>query len=54
MITDVGSMLAAAMRVFQTPLTIYGFTFSFWEVFCFSIVASIVIWLIVEVILGDR
>jgi len=47
-------MFAAVMKVFQTPLTIYGFTFSFWEVFCFTIVASIVIWIIMEVIFGDR
>ncbi len=47
------SALGAVVRVFQRPLTLYGFTFSWWEVFLFTIVASIVA-IIIGGIFGGR
>lgn len=34
---------AGILQLFKTPLTIYGFTFSFWDVFLFTAAASIVL-----------
>lgn len=53
MISDVGALLSAVLELFKTEFSIYGFTFSFWQIFCFTVVASIVCWLIGEVLLGD-
>lgn len=49
MIGDVGLLFAAVMRLFKLEFTLYGYTFSWWEVFVFSIVAGIVGWLLWEV-----
>lgn len=53
MITDIGAMFTAFLRVMQIPLTIYGFTFSMWEVFLFTAIASCLLWVLMEVIWGD-
>lgn len=35
-----GSLFMATLNVFKIPLTIFGFTFSFFEVFAFTIVGG--------------
>lgn len=37
-----GAVINAVVGLFQMPLTLYGFTFSFWEVFLFTIVVGII------------
>lgn len=49
----IGAMFSAVMRLFQLEFTLYGFTFSFWQVFVFAVVASLVCWLLREVFLGE-
>lgn len=44
MLSDFGAVISATVQLFSVEFTIYGFTFSFWEVFLFSIAASIVAW----------
>lgn len=51
--TYIGAMFSAVVRLFQVELTIYGFTFSFWEVFVFAFVVGFLCWLIREVFLGE-
>lgn len=34
---------SAVLGVFQVPMTIFGFTFSLWDVFIWSLVAGIVL-----------
>lgn len=34
------------MELFDTPMTIYGFTFSFWDIFKFCIFASLFAYLV--------
>ena len=34
---------AGILSLFKMPLTIYGFTFSFWDIFLFTCAASIVL-----------
>lgn len=34
---------SAVLGVFQVPFTLYGFTFSLWDVFLWSLVAGLVI-----------
>lgn len=41
---DFGAMLTATLEIFQIDFTLYGFTFSFWDVFKWSIVAGLLIW----------
>ncbi len=53
MISDFGAMLNAAMTIMKTELTLWGYTFSMWQVFLFGMVASIIIWILWEVFAGD-
>lgn len=53
MISDLGSVLSAVLGLFQLEFTLYGFTFSFWQVFAFTVIASLIAWILVEVFLGD-
>ena len=53
MISDFGSMIAAVWRLFCLEFTLYGFTFSWWQVCAFTIAAGILIWILKEVFLGD-
>ncbi len=43
MIEDFGAMISAVVRIFKIEFTLYGVTFSFWEVFLFTIVAGIIL-----------
>ena len=49
MISDFGLIIEKVVEAFSIPFTIYGFTFSLWQVFLFDIAATIVIWVLVEV-----
>jgi len=53
MISDLQNLLAITMDFFSFEFTIYGFTFSFWQVFVFSAVAAIVGRILWEVFFGD-
>jgi hypothetical protein len=35
-----------AKKLMDTPLTLWGFTFSFWQIFLWVMVASLVLWFI--------
>ena len=48
-----GQAVQSALDIFKIEFTLWGFTFSFWEVFAFTIVAGIVCWVISEIFLGD-
>ena len=47
---DIGSLMSAVMGIFRLPVTIYGFTFTFFEVFAFSIVVGIVGWILYQIL----
>lgn len=49
MLSDVGLVFEKLVELFSIEFTIYGFTFSMWQVFLFDFAAAIVIWIIVEV-----
>lgn len=49
MISDFGMLIEKVVELFSIKFTIYGFTFSLWNVFLFDIAAGIVIWVLVEV-----
>lgn len=51
MLSDFGSFISATVQLFSMEFTIYGFTFSFWEVFLFSIAAGIVAWILFKLFL---
>lgn len=53
MISDFGALISSTMRVFTMEFTIYGFTFSFWQVFLFSAVSAILGRILWEVFFGD-
>ncbi len=42
MIEDFGAMISAVVTLMKTELTLYGVTFSFWQVFLFVVVVAIV------------
>ena len=46
-------LMEKTMDVFKTELTLWGFTFSYWQVFAFAVVAGIVAWVLGEIFLGD-
>ena len=39
-------LFSFTLEIFKTPFTLYGFTFSFWQIFVWSIVAGIALYLI--------
>ena len=41
-----GAILAAIVNLFKTPITIYGFTFSFWNIFFWTWIGSLILWAI--------
>lgn len=41
--SDFGSILSAAYALMDMDFSIYGFTFSFWDVFLWSAIAGIII-----------
>lgn len=43
---SVGELLKACMKGMQNEFTIYGHTFSWWQIFVFVIVASILTYII--------
>ena len=49
MISDFGLLIEKTVELFSIEFTIYGFTFSMWQVFLFDIAAGIVAWVLVEV-----
>lgn len=53
MISDLSTLFAWVVEVFSIEFTIYGFTFSLWQVFLFDIAAGILVWVLREVFLGD-
>lgn len=46
MISDMQAVFSAVLSVFKLEITLYGFTFSFWNVFLFSIVAGLLLWFV--------
>jgi len=53
MISDFGAMISAAVQVMKTELTLWGHTFSMWNVFLFGMFVSIVIWVVWMVFIHD-
>ncbi len=47
------ALLSWTLKFFQLPFTLYGFTFSLWQVFVFSAVACIIGRILAEVFFGD-
>ena len=50
---NIGLLFSSVIRLFQIEFSIYGYAFSLWQVFVFSIVASLICRLLWEVFLGD-
>lgn len=46
-------LFSSVVGLFKVDFTLLGVTFSFWEVFLFSIAASITIWILRELFLND-
>ncbi len=51
MLSDIPLIFEKVVELFSIEFTIYGFTFSMWQVFLFDMVAGIIAWIIVEVFL---
>lgn len=45
-------VVQAVFDLFRIEFDLLGFTLSFWQVFAFTVVASLVLWIIREVLLG--
>jgi hypothetical protein len=45
-ITDFARVIEATYRIFNIRFTLYGFEMSYWQVFIFTIVASLLVWAI--------
>ena len=50
---DLAALISSTLRIFSLEFTLYGFTFSLWEVFLFSATASIVGRILYEIFFGD-
>lgn len=51
--SDIGALFSAVAELFKIDFTLYGFTFSLWQVFLFDIAAGIVAWSIGKLLLDD-
>lgn len=49
--SDLARVFELVVELFSIEFTLYGFTFSMWQVFLFDMVAGIIVWIIVEVFL---
>ncbi len=47
------ALMEWTLKFFDYPITLYGFTFSLWQVFLFSAVICIIGRFLAEVFLGD-
>lgn len=45
-------MISTWVDIMKIEFTLYGFTFSFWQVLLFNLVAGIIVWLIWEAFFG--
>lgn len=45
---ELGAVPSAVLELLQMSFTLYGFTFTFWQIFLFLIVAGAVIYLVVK------
>ena len=50
---DIASLLQYTLRAVSVEFTLYGFTFSLWQVLAFATVASIIGKILGEVFFGD-
>ena len=50
---DLAALFAKTVELFSLEFTLYGFTFSLWEVFLFSAVAGITARILGEIFFGD-
>lgn len=50
---DLAALISNTLRVFSLEFTLYGFTFSLWEVFLFSAVVGIIARILGEIFFGD-
>lgn len=41
-----GDALTAVMRLMQTEFTLFDLTFSFWQIFLWTLIVGVVAWLI--------
>ena len=53
MISDLAWLYSSILRLFQMEFTLYGFTFSLWQVFCFDVVVGILGWGLGKVFFND-
>lgn len=51
--SDLGALLSWILELFQYEFTIYGVTFSMFDVFAFSIVAGIIGWFLGRLFFDD-
>lgn len=49
----IDSLFSYVIQLFQIEFTLYGYTFSLWQVFVFTIVASLVCRILWEVFMGE-
>lgn len=45
---DFASMISGARDLMAFEMSIYGFTFSFWDIFLWSIVATVVLYVVMR------
>ena len=53
MLSDFGALFSVVLKLFQIEFTIYGFTFSLWQVFLFTAAVDIIAWVVWELFLGE-
>ena len=53
MVSDLGALFSWIMELFMYEFTLYGVTFSMFQVFVFSTVASIIGWFIGRLFFDD-
>ena len=50
----ISGLISSLMGLFRLEINLFGFELSFWQVFCFNFVASVVVYIIREVLFGGK
>ncbi|WP_293009015.1 MULTISPECIES: hypothetical protein [unclassified Oscillibacter] len=49
----IGTLFELTKNLMDTQLTLYGFTFSYWQIFIWTMIAGLILWFLGKVFLND-
>ena len=47
---ELGTIFGGVVNAFKLPFSLYGFSLSWWDIMIWGIIASVILWIICEVL----